>query len=476
VAVQEPVPLCIDLDGTLIRSDTLLESVLELLKVQPASILLLPLWLTRGRAYLKARIAERVSLAVETLPYREELVSWARSEAEKRPVVLVTAAHQRVAEPIASHLGLFREVMATGEVNLKARRKAQALLERYGPKGFDYAGNSAADLPVWKQARQAILVGATPSVTANARASAHVAREFEPSAPLGRRIGAWLRALRLYQWVKNVLVFVAPVAAHRIFEPETLSTALLAFVAFGLAASGIYLINDLLDLNSDRRHPRKRNRPFASGTLPLAGGFVVAPLLLLAALWVSATLGVPFILSLVAYLVCTITYSVWLKRKTFIDVALLAALYTLRVVGGAMATGLDLSFWLIAVCAYGFLGLALLKRYSELRELELAGRATAAGRGYVTEDLPVVLALGVGSSLVATLVTALYIESYPSQALYSNPQALWALVGLMLLAIGRMWLIAGRGGMHDDPIVFVVRDRWCLLLVAFGAAVVAIAI
>lgn len=476
VAASDPIPLCIDLDGTLIRSDTLLESVLELLKRQPLAALQFPVWLVQGRAYLKARIAERVSLQVETLPYREEFVAWARNEAAVRPVVLVTAAHQRTADSVAAHLGLFREVIATGAVNLKGRRKAATLVERYGTKGFDYAGNDDADLPVWREARDAIVVGAPSSVAAQARASASVTREFEPNGPLKQRALAWLRALRLYQWVKNVLIFITPAAAHRILQPETLEATLLAFVAFGLAASGIYLVNDLLDLTSDRRHPRKRTRPFAAGTLPLGGGFVAAPALLIAALWIAATLGWPFMLTLLAYLLCTTVYSFWLKRKTIIDVAMLAALYTLRVVAGATATGLTLSFWLIAVCAYGFLGLALLKRYSELRELEIEGGVSAAGRGYVTADLPVVLVLGVGSSLVATLVTALYIESQASQVLYAHPEFLWALVGLMLLGIGRMWLFAGRGAMHDDPIVFVARDRWCLLLVFLAAVVVAVAV
>jgi len=476
VAAPDSIPLCIDLDGTLIRSDTLLESVLELFKQHPVATLQLPFWLARGRAYLKARIAERAPIAVETLPYREEFVAWVRDESATRPVVLVTAAHRRIADAVARHLGMFREVIATGDVNLKAQRKAQALIDRFGAKAFDYAGNDDADLPVWRQARQAIVVGARPSVARHARADATVAREFEPQPPLSHRLLAWMRALRLYQWVKNVLVFVAPAAAHRLLEPQALSASVLAFIAFGLAASAIYLINDLLDLPSDRRHPRKRSRPFASGRLPLASGVIAAPILLAGAFWLAATLGLAFTLTLLAYVACTTAYSVWLKRKTFIDVALLAALYTLRVVAGAAAAGLGLSFWLLAVCAYGFLGLALLKRYSELRELEVEGQVSAAGRGYVTGDLPVVLALGVGASLLATLVTALYIDSQASQALYRNPEFLWALVGLMLLAMGRMWLIAGRGTMHDDPIVFLARDRWSLLIVVFAAAAIAAAI
>lgn len=439
-------------------------------------MLVLPFWLAAGKANLKARIAERTAIAADSLPYREDVVAWAREQSAVRPVVLVTAAHRRVAEAVAGHLGFFSEVLATDSVNLKARRKAEALVARFGDKGFDYAGNDQPDVAVWGRARQAIVVGAPRSVAQAARSSAAVAREFDPAPSPLRRLRAWVRALRLYQWVKNLLVFVAPAAAHTLLEPPTLMASVLAFFAFGLAASGVYLLNDLLDLRSDRQHPRKRTRPFASGELPLASGLLAAPLLLLAALVLAASIGAAFTATLLVYLACTTAYSVWLKRHSFIDVALLAALYTLRVVAGAAAVGLTLSFWLLAVCAYGFLGLALLKRYAELRELETEGRVDAAGRGYSTADVPVVLALGVGASLLATLVTALYIESYASRTLYSRPEGLWALVGLMLLGVGRLWMKAGRGQMHDDPIVFVARDWPSLALVLCAAASVAYAV
>lgn len=462
-------PLCIDLDGTLIRSDTLVESVIELLRHRPWLVILLPVWLLGGKANLKARIAEHTRLAPESLPYRKEFVAWAREQSRQRDVVLVTAAHRRIADNVAEHLGFFSEVLATGEVNLKAERKAVALTQRFGDKGFDYAGNDRPDLPVWKHARAAIIVGASPGVTAAARAATTVEREFDPAPSAMHRLRSWLKALRLYQWVKNLLIFVAPAAAHTLFEPQTLRASLLAFLAFGLAASGVYLLNDLLDLRSDRRHPRKRHRPFANGDLPLTGGLVLSPLLLFAALALGVSIGWQFAVVLAVYLVCTKAYSFWLKRRSFIDVAMLAALYTLRVVAGAAAVGLGLSFWLLAVCAYGFLGLALLKRYAELQAMEADGQTEAAGRSYTTSDQPVVLALGVGASLVATLVTALYIESYASKTLYSRPEFLWALVGLMLLGVGRLWIKAGRGEMHDDPIVFIARDPWLLGLVGLAA-------
>ncbi len=470
------VPLCIDLDGTLIRSDSLVESFVDLLRQEPWAALALPGWLAAGKANLKARIAERTAIAVDSLPYREEVVAWAREQSAHRPVFLVTAAHRSIAEAVARHLGFFTEVLATDGVNLKAERKAEALVARFGEKGFDYAGNDEPDVAVWRRAREAIVVGAPPSVAAAARSQAIVGREFDAAGSPLQQLRLWLKALRLYQWVKNLLVFVAPAAAHTLLETPTLVASLLAFLSFGLAASGVYVLNDLLDLRADRQHPRKRYRPFASGELPLAAGLIVSPALLGAGLALAIAVGWAFAAVLLLYLACTTAYSVWLKRHAFIDVALLAVRYTLRVVAGAAAVGLTLSFWLLAVCAYGFIGLALLKRFAELRELEADGRVDAAGRGYSTADSPVVLALGVGASLLATLVTALYIESYASRALYARPEALWALVGLMLLGVGRLWMKAGRGQMHDDPIVFVARDLPSIGLVVVAAAAVAYAI
>jgi 4-hydroxybenzoate polyprenyltransferase len=289
-------------------------------------------------------------------------------------------------------------------------------------------------------------------------------------------LASWVRELRLYQWVKNLLVFVAPLAAHRLSDPATLGPTVVAFFAFGFAASAIYVVNDLVDLDADRVHPRKRRRPFASGALPLLGGFVAAPLLLAAAAALALGVGATFVLVLAAYVVLTTLYSLWLKRKLFVDVATLACLYTLRVVGGAAAGGFGVSFWLLALCAYGFLSLALLKRYSELVSMRATGDVAAAGRGYVAGDTPLVLALGASSGLAATLVMALYVDSQASQLMYRHPEFLWSLVALMTVAIGRLWLKAERGLMHDDPIVYVARDRFSLVLVAVALVAVWLAL
>ncbi len=463
------VPLCVDLDGTLIRSDTLVESVLALARSDPASLLRLPFWLLGGRSELKSQLARRSAVDVGGLPYRAEFLSWVRDEAKARPCLLVTAAHRSIAEDVAAHVGCFGEVLATETVNLKAARKAEALVARFGTRGFDYAGDADADLPVWAHARQGIVVGARPATARAARAATSVVREFDPAPPLAASLREWARALRVYQWVKNLLLLVAPAAAHVLQQPDTLAATMLAVLAFCVAASSVYVLNDLLDLRSDRAHPRKRHRPFAAGTLPLAGGLVAAPLLLGIAFCLAAPLGTDFVGYLCTYVVLTTAYSLWLKRKTFIDVAVLASLYTLRVAAGAAAADIGLSSWLLAVCAYGFLGLALLKRFSELAAPHTAADPDRSGRGYLPGDAPVVLALGVGASLLATLVTALYIDSPASRSLYAHPELLWILVALMLLGVGRVWLKAGRGEVNDDPIVFVVRDRWSVLLLALAA-------
>jgi len=473
------LPLCVDLDGTLVRTDTLIESLLELIKRRPLAALLVPFWLFKGKAGFKSEVAARVSLPPATLPYRDGFVPWLREQARARPVYLATAAHHSIAERIAQHVGCFTGVIATQSLNLSAENKAAALVQRFGERQFDYAGNAADDLPVWRRARKAIVVGASGSVTQRARAVAEVEREFDPprtgQALIWTTLWTWIRALRLYQWVKNLLVFVAPIAAHTLFEPPVLSSSVAAFLAFCLAASGVYLINDLLDLASDRQHPRKRLRPFAQGTLSLSTGFLVALALIGSSFLIGARLNPMFLLVLSIYLVLTLLYAFWLKRVMFVDAATLASLYTLRLVAGTAAVEMGLSFWLLGVCVYGFLSLALLKRYSELVMLRANGGGLAGGRGYRGEDEPIVRTIGVAAGLIASLVMALYIDSSASHTLYARPDYLWALVVLMTLGVGHIWMKAGRGAVHDDPIVFLVQDRFSLLLLAVGILFVALA-
>jgi 4-hydroxybenzoate polyprenyltransferase len=467
------VPLVVDLDGTLLKTDLLVETASCFVTRHPARSLSLVGWLRRGRPQLKARLANAVALDVASLPYHEPLLAWLRREhAGGRRIVLATASHRLLAEQVARHLGLFDAVLATdGDLNLKAARKRDLLVSRYGDKGFDYVGNDAADLAVWPAARLAHVVSDSRSLVARARAIADIGQVLPSDRP-----PAWKalgRAMRPHQWLKNVLIFVPLLASHGYGQPGLLLNALLAFIAFGLTASGVYLGNDLIDIADDRHHPRKRHRPFAAGDASLLHGWLLAPLLVVAAFTLSATLLAPaFTATLAIYLGLTLAYSLRLKQVALLDVMLLAGLYTLRIVAGTTALQLPLSFWLLSFSVFIFCSLAFVKRFSELEEARQDGReGPLRGRGYHPGDLEIVSSCGSAAGYIAVLVLALYIQDPHTAELYRSPKFIWLACPLLLYWISRTWLIAHRGQMHDDPIVFALTDRisW-----AIGACIVGV--
>lgn len=462
-----------DLDGTLTPSDLLLEALLRMLRAQPLQILALPFWLLRGKAYMKRQIAKRVMISVETLPFDQRVLEQLR-HTRQRPRVLCTASDSLLAQPVADHLGCFEEVIASdGSNNLAGRLKAEALVSRFGTRGFDYVANGKVDLHVWKHAHSAWVVNAPHSL---AKAAARITALSGHLSRRPRTLLHWLRAIRLHQWLKNLLIFVPVLAAHRFTDPASISHAAGAFLAFGLCASGVYVLNDLLDLESDRNHPRKRFRPFAAGTLPLAHGILAAPLLTLTGLALAAWLDAAFLLVLCIYYLTTLAYSFRLKQVHMLDVMILAGLYTIRILGGAVAAGVPLSFWLLAFSMFVFLSLAMLKRYTELASLATLGKQEASGRGYTSQDHILLLSLGGASGYLSVLVLALYIDSPDSMQLYTRSEALWMLCPLLLYWISRAWSLAHRGRMHDDPVVFALTDRGSLALGALSALAVAVAI
>lgn len=465
--MADALPLCIDLDGSLIRTDLLLESALSLLHRNPLYVFAFAYWLLRGKAQLKQEIARRVELDVCTLPYDARVVERLRNEAMHRPVALCTAADQQLANAVAAHVGGFSTVLASdGRRNLSGRTKAEALCALYGERGFDYLGNERKDLAIWRNAHGAIVVNASKGLAAETARVCEVI-DVLPRERAGVRV--WLKALRVHQWLKNLLIFLPLLAAHRVFDMLALWRAVTAFVIFSVCASGVYLLNDLLDLDADRRHPRKRKRPFASGCLSLSAGIIAAPLLTLAAFVAALALSRLFALVLLAYYVLTLSYSFKLKRIVMLDVVLLAALYTVRIVAGTAAISTGLSFWLLAFSMFLFLSLAMLKRYTELLALREQTGDSPQGRGYEVEDLALVQSLGGASGYLSVLVLALYINSTASEMLYRHPKALWLLCPILLYWISRVWVVAHRGTMHDDPVIFAMVDpisRGLLVLAA----------
>ena len=482
------VPLCVDLDGTLVKSDTLLDTVIVLARQSPGSLLQFPGWISQGKAAFKRQVSLLAAIDVVHLPYNQPLLEYLRQQhAEGREIYLATGADTLLAERVAAHLGIFAGVLASdGNVNLTGRNKLAAFKERF-PAGFCYIGNARPDVPLLTHCVNPMVANPHRSLRAGLRSAGVVpARTFsDATSP----VKAWLRAIRLHQWAKNVLIFLPVLLAH-VHAAGPIAAAGLAFLSFGLAASATYILNDLLDLEADRHHLRKRRRPFAAGDLsPIAG---VATIVLFFATSLAIAVVIPRVLVawspqfvhagqgsflgwLVLYAVTTTAYSLRLKRMMLVDVIVLSGLYTIRILAGSAASGVPVSQWLAAFSIFFFLSLAFVKRFSELEGIrmrsEASGTIALKGRGYNLSDLEQLRSFGTSSGYASVIVFALYIGNEVSQSLYPHHARLWLLVPVLLLWISRLWLLASRGQLHEDPVVYAITDKRSLLL---GAVVVAI--
>jgi len=451
------LPLCVDLDGTLVRGDLLFESLLSILRANILLILLVPFWLLGGRARLKQELASRASLDVSLLPYNLEVVRYIReARAAGQTTLLVTASDFKLANLVAEHLGCFDQVLASdGEINLKGANKAKALIERFGEQGFEYVGNDRADGQVWAHAAKAHVVTSSDAILRLARQATSFGQHFEPEV----RNSAVLRAIRPHQWVKNFLLFIPAVMAHRILEIEIGIDLMVAFVCFCACASSVYLTNDLFDLPSDRAHHSKRKRPLAAGDLSISLGMTMALGLLLSAFLIATLLPEQFLVILGIYFLLTLGYSVVFKRFVALDIVILASLYTIRVFAGGLAVDVTVSKWLLGFSMFFFLSLACIKRFSELYLLKQQERLDTPGRGYRAEDLGQVSSFGSASGYLAVLILALYVSSPEVAQLYSNPTVLWLVCPVLLYWITRIWFLAQRGAVHEDPVVFAIKDK-----------------
>jgi 4-hydroxybenzoate polyprenyltransferase len=346
--------------------------------------------------------------------------------------------------------------------NLKGARKAAALVERFGERGFAYAGNDRSDLDVWCHANSAIVINATRSVAGKAAATTSIEKSLND---VRSPVLAVLRALRPYQWVKNLLVFVPIATAHDLNDAAAWSSAGWIFAAFCATASGIYVVNDLLDLKADRLHPRKRRRPFASGALSPLLGLGISIAFLAAGAFFAAQTHAALLVAL--YAVATLSYSLWLKEFPLVDIFVLAGLYTLRLFAGGDATGHPVSLWLLGFSSFFFLSLALVKRVSEMMTLT---KSSAARRGYWAADVPILQLMGIASGFTSVVVLSLFVQDETTSRLYASPALLWCTVPLILFWLCRIWLSTARGYMHDDPIVYAAKDwvSWIVSLTVFG--------
>jgi len=451
------------------------ESLLVLLKEKPLCIFLLPIWLLKGKAYLKKQIALRVELDVSVLPYRTELLDYLKTQRHAgRCIALATASDSSLARQVADHLKIFDLVFASdGVTNLAGEAKRDRLVSIFGTQAFDYVGNDRRDLPVWSSARKAIVIDGGPLLRSRLARAPHV--EWLIEQPRISLIDL-LRPLRLRHWLKNILLFVPLLAAHRFFEAGLLEKTALAFVAFGCCASGGYVLNDLFDLAADRHHPVKRLRAFAAGDLPLSYGLAMVPFLVGLGCVIGRLLSPQFLAILLIYFTLTMTYSFYLRKVVLLDVIVLASLYTMRILAGSASVAIWPSQWLLAFSTFLFLSLALVKRYGELVIMRRIDGERAMARGYELGDGELLSAMGVASGYVAVMVLALYINSDTAQALYERYQLIWFLCPVLFYWISHVWLIAHRGKMPDDPVVFAMHDRTSQILALLALVITLVAL
>lgn len=469
---EDDVPLVVDLDGTLLRGDTLHELIFSNAFRSPSRLPSAFLALLRGgKAAFKSALSQRHAESAAALPAREEVLALIRErKALGRRIVLATGAHRLVADAAARRFGLFDEVLATGDadVNLIGFRKRDELVRRYGDRGYDYVGDSTADVPVWESARQAWSAG-----RAARRHLVAGGREVRPLVPVEKDSPAW-KSLRVHQWVKNLLLFLPVLAGHRFLEAGPVLSSVLGFAAFSLAASLVYVVNDLADRESDRAHSRKRRRPIAWGSLgPLhatAVGFALASGLVAICFALPWQVGA----GIATYFAVNILYSFHFKRRILVDVFMLAWMYVWRVVVGGWASGIQLTPWLLGFSGFTFLSLAFAKRYAEVVRLG-EGRSKAMGRAWRSDDAPALLASGIASGVAGAVVLALYVSSDSFSKLYRNPTIAMLLAPLFLYWVIRLWIQAGRLELHEDPVVFAVKDRISYAVVAAGIAILSLA-
>jgi len=451
-------PVYVDLDGTLIATDVLWESLCLLARRRPADLLRAPFWFLRGRAVLKRELARRVEPDVGRLPYRPEVLRYLQAQrGAGRRTILATASDDRFAQAGAEHTGLFDDAFGSdGERNLKSEEKLAAIRAREGDEAFEYVGDSAADLAIWQASSAATLVAPSPATVRRANGLG------VPTSILAARTASWraaLKALRPYQWVKNALLFVPLILAHTLGDAERWLGTALAFVCFSCVASATYIWNDLLDIEADRQHPRKRHRPFAAATLSIPTGFGLSLALLLGGLGASAAFApAPVTGMVLTYLLLTTSYSFYFKEQLFIDVLILAGLYTLRVLAGGVAAAVPVSPWLLAFSLFFFLSLAFAKRYAELLGAQASQRERLERRSYEVGDIGLVETLGATAGYLSVLVLALYVNGAGQSGLYSDAGLLWAVCPIMLFWVTRIWFLARRGELQDDPVLFATTD------------------
>lgn len=476
--MKEEKCLFVDLDGTLIKSDLLFECLVPIIKNYFYALFLAPFWLLKGKAYLKDKFSDLVSINPEILPYNNNVLEYIRKEKENgSKIILATASNIKLAKSISDYLGIFDDVIASSkEENLKGKNKLNKIklyIENNNTnKEFSYIGDSKADVKIFNETDIPIVVGnknVFNKIKSKNDKTTFVDGENDFS------LKKFFKMIRTYQWVKNFLIFLPLILAHKFLDVNLLLKALVAFFSFSFLASSVYIINDIMDVESDRIHPSKKNRPIASGAVKISSALKVAFILMPLSFIISIFLGKEFLFVLLTYFITTSCYSFYLKKIMLVDILILSLLYTVRMFAGGVALNIYLSPWLFMFSMFFFFSLACAKRYSELYAVRNNLQDEIKGRGYQAQDLEQIQIFGSSSGYIAILIFALYIQSDISMKLYKTPSFFWALCPIMLYWISRVWLLSHRGQMTQDPIIFALKDKvsyvvLILSIIIFGVA------
>lgn len=455
-------PLCVDCDGTLIKTDILFESVLKLLAVNPLKIFNVIVWVLQGKKFLKEKLVANVKISVSSLPYNPAVLKYIKQKKDAgHNIVLVTASHQDNAEEIASFLNIFDHVFGTSKtVNLKGRNKANFLTDKFGAGGFDYMGDSNADLAIWEKSRKAILIGNTPFLHARLK---NINNNIERIPMNTNGLMMYLKLIRIHQWAKNMILFIPLLTSHSFLH---IPNGIIAFFSFSFVASATYIINDLVDLENDRAHHSKKRRPIAAGNISIPTAISLSILLMAVGVGILFFINnIMFTLLVAGYIVMTLAYSFILKKKLLIDTIVLSLLYCIRLLAGHIAMDVPLSFWLLSFSIFFFFSLALAKRYMEIShsvKSEIIGKIK--GRGYEENDLLPIGILGISAGMLSVAIFSIYLQSERVMSLYKAPMLLVLLIPIFLYWISRLWILAYRGFLNEDPVVFALKDKTSYLL------------
>ncbi len=458
-----PIPLFVDLDGTFIKTDMLFESFISALKNNPLIIFLCLLWLIKGRAYLKYKLSQRADLETPLLPLNPEFHSFLLGEKTKnRKIILATASNEKYANEICENYDLFDSYISSdASTNLKGKNKLEKI--KTISDHFAYAGNGSEDFEIFSQADESYLVNPTYKAV---RMSSKISfiKIFDKSKT---NFKIWMKQIRTHQWLKNCLIFVPLFVSGKFTNVDALYLSVLGFLSFSCLASATYIINDLLDLESDRSHTRKKSRPIAAGNIGIDKAIMVAVILFSFSLYLAFIIKGMFAVVLIAYLAITLLYSFVIKELIGMDVIILASLYTIRILAGGAILNVTISFWLLSFSMFVFLSLAIIKRCAELKSFEGEEKTNAKGRDYGIADYNVLMSLGTSSALLSVLMFVFYTNSNILTNQYQKPTILWLIVPALSYWLIRMWVKTNRGEMHDDPIVFSLRDKGSLVTIGF---------